>query len=104
MILTSESLYAILPYDTVEKWLLFDHIEYNGVDYYSCSPEDGVFADFSKEISIRIVNSKCQPYDENRFETAYLCQNDENNIYIYYGSCYYVNDKSLISEDEEDRR
>ena len=100
LILTSESFYAILPYDKVDYWLLYDHIEYNGVDYYRFDPEDGVIPDFSKEISIRIVNSKCEPYDENRFETAYLCQNDDNNVYIYYISCYYVSEKALSTCDK----
>ena len=93
LIFTSERFYSILPYDKVDYWLLYDHIEYNGVDYYWYEPDlrpDDVIPDFSKEISISIVNSKCEPYDENRFETAYLCQNDENNVYIYYVSCYFV--------------
>ena len=98
LILTSESFYAILPYDKVDYWLLYDHIEYNGVDYYWYEGDlrpDNVIPDFNKEIGIILVNSKCEPYEENRFETAYLCQNDDNNVYIYYGSCYFVNDKSL---------
>lgn len=98
LFLTSERFYSILPYDKIDYWLLYDHIEYNGTDYYwynaDLRPYD-VIPDFSKEISISIVNSKCEPYDENRFEIAYLCQNDDNNTYIYYGSCYFVSDKSL---------
>ena len=98
---TSETFYSLLPYDKVNHWLLYDHIEYNGVDYYCYDPDlrpYDVIPDFSREISISIVNSECEPYDKNRFETAYLCQNDDNNIYIYYGSCYFVSDKSLTSE------
>lgn len=101
-----ESFYSILPYNNVDHWLLYDHIEYNGVDYFWYEADlrpDNVIPDFGKEIDISIVNSKCEPYDETRFGTAYLCQNDDNNIYIYYDSCYFVSDKSLASEPWNDK-
>lgn len=98
MFFTSEFFYSFLPYDTVDQWILYDHIEYNG-DHYYCYDADlipnGVMPDFYEKISITIVNSKCEPYDETRHETAYLCQNDDNRFYIYYGSCYFTCNKSL---------
>lgn len=95
-----EPIRVILPTKTVEEFLLYDHIEYNDMDYYyydSSKKPDGITPDFDNEVKVIVANSNCRPYGENTF-LAYLCKNDNDHTYIYYGSCYFVNDKSLAAD------
>ena len=87
-----------MPARSVSGLLLYDHIEYNGEDYYYAEHDlipDGVIPDFSEEIEVVIADSKCDPYGKDKTFEAYFCENDDGHSYIYYGSAHFVNDMDL---------
>lgn len=98
-----EPVYHMLSPDKVNQYLLYDHIEYNGEDYYFAESADNIIPDFSEEAEVVIADSNCKAYGDGKTYTAYFCQNDEEHSYIYYGSAYFVNDPDLAYtySDEE---
>ena len=93
----------MLPYEIVKQYLLYDHITYNGVDYYLAKPgiippdvDNGHF--ITEDVYIVLVDKDSVPYEENRKETAWLYENDPEAMYIYFNSADYTRSKSLASE------
>lgn len=91
-----------LPYDTIMQYLLYDHIQYNGVDYYLLEgdlPEhlsDGIYLRFAvAEDSVVLVDKDGVPYDEDRAEDAWIFDNDPEIIYLEFNSATYTRDKEL---------
>ena len=90
----------IVPYDFIKQFLCYDHIMYNGEHYYRVEqgsiPEEyaDVFIPFSSErIYVTLVDGDGDPYDSNRKEEARTYVNDEDIIFIYFGSCPFTKDK-----------
>ena len=92
----------LVSYEDVRKFLLYDHIIYNGTPYYITenSPdlsEDGrlVYETFCDVI---IVDKNSNPYDAERKEEAWIFPDtDPEIIYIYFNSAYYTRDTSLVA-------
>ena len=92
----------ILPYSIVKQYLLYDHIAYDGVDYYlmdhapSSDVRDGKFV--ANDVYVVLVNQEGVPYKGSQKEPAWLLANDPDTLYIYFNSAYYTRDKSRASE------
>ncbi len=91
-----------LPYDVVHQYLLYDHIQYNGVDYYLLDgdrPEylsDGIHLRFTvEEDCIVLVDKDGVPYDEERAEDGWIFANDPDVIYLEFNSATYTRNKEL---------
>lgn len=91
-----------LPYDTIMQYQLYDHIQYNGVDYYLLEgnkPDylsDGIYLRFSvEEDSVVLVDKDGVPYDKDRAEDAWTFDNDPEIIYLEFNSATYTRDKEL---------
>ena len=96
-----EPLRIFVPTRVLEMFFLYDHIIYNGVPYYFCEYEkvgDGIIPDFDREISIEMVSSSGRSYGKNKVDSAYLCENDDGQVYIYFGTWHYTKDRSLACE------
>ena len=104
-IINYEPLYHYLPADKVDQFLLYDHIEYNGEDYYLAESDfmaDNIIPDFSEEVEVVIADSNCKAYGDGKTYIGYFCQNDDDHSYMYYGSAYYVNDLELAYSYSDD--
>ncbi|MBR7033517.1 MAG: hypothetical protein IKI03_07815 [Clostridia bacterium] len=75
-----------ISYEDRVKWLMFDHIVYNGDSYYQVHPAKVPFKHCNGKIMVQLVDKKGIPYDKDRFEEAYLYDGDTDATYIYVSS------------------
>ncbi len=93
-----------VPYDFVSQFLFFDHISYNGEDYYLLDSDnsisDNLVPDTSKKLQVTLVNSQGEAYDGEKTEECWGVANDEacNYIYYYATGIYFTNikDQSIL--------
>jgi len=96
-------LVKLLPYSVVRRYLLYDHITFNGVDYYLLDTEESIPDSIDNgqfimdDVYVVLVDKSGVPYDRNQRESAWLYANDTEQKYIYYYSAQYTKDKSLAS-------
>ena len=78
---------GMLPYDMIGQFFLFDHIKYNGEDYYLIDNEkvsDDLDPDTSNKIQVYYVNADGEPYDKDRTEECWGIKDDPDCNYIFY--------------------
>lgn len=90
-----------LPYDYVMQYILYDHIVYNGVDYYITDPDIPDYirkGNFTVEQDcIILVDAHGVPYDEEHAEDAWIFANDPDVMYLKFNSGTYTRIKELAS-------
>lgn len=102
----------ILPYDAIYQFGLYDHIQYNGVDYYLMENSDaipdhiiggspmpkggGMIVNItSDDMFVVLVDNNGVAYDEDRKEKAWRYENDVDVEYLHFNSAYYSRHKEL---------
>lgn len=92
-------------YKIIRSFGMYDHISYNNTAYYifdkSVVEGEPITPDFGENIVVVLVDKNGRPYSEGESEEAYLCQNDDEKKFIYYGSAYYTNDEKLLKASKE---
>ncbi len=98
-----------LPIETVDKYLLYDHIQYNGVDYYLVSSklmpgftDDDTIYFSSKEIPVTLVDKDGVPYDDSYIRYAWSYAKDPEMRFLMFGSGHYTCDKNLADMSIKD--
>ena len=94
---------AFIPYDLRTQYLQYDHIKYDGVDYYYLRTDADVpdeYSLFGDKVQVQIVDKNGKPYDKDKYEDAYLYIGDEDAVFIYFGSAPFTRDKSLALETD----
>ncbi len=94
---------AFIPYDLRKQYLQYDHIKYDGVDYYYLRTDADVpdeYSLFGDKVQVQIVDKNGKPYDKDKYEDAYLYIGDEDAVFIYFGSAPFTRDRSLALETD----
>ena len=90
-----------ISYDDIRQFILYDHIICDGIPYYILGNKNDIpdkYVPFSSEIVyVTLVDAEGDAYDKNRKEEGWLYQNDNDRLYIYFGSMVFTKDKRLAS-------
>lgn len=90
-----------LPYDFIMQYILYDHIVYNGVDYYITDPDipdhirKGKF--IVEQDCVILVDAEGVPYEEGRAEDVWIFVDDPDVMYLEFNSATYTRNKELAS-------
>ena len=97
MLLTSCGMRDAFTYRTINTFILFDHIVYNGVPYYMCCEQSvkklGVSPMMTDPIEIVIVDDEGEPFDEEKKEEAWRMADDPDGTYVYYLDAVWTKNK-----------
>ncbi len=77
------------------KYKLYDHIRYNGDDYYLIDTliDIDCASDFNIDCSVQLIDSAGCVHSE-KYYTGYLLPNDFECVYLYFQNCFYTKDIS----------
>lgn len=89
-------------YDFMFHFVMYDHIQYNGIDYYHAEDQNHPSGYSNEDLPVYLVDNKSQVHYKYVY-CAYGYKGDDEHIYLFFDGAVYTREESLMSEYSRDK-